>query len=439
MTPRLYAVALALAGLPLFHAAADTLTVCESGCAHDSIQDAINAAIPGDVIEVSAGEYFEINVNPSGKAITIRGEVGSKTGEPLVVINGGGVDGSCLLCITGETSATVFENLRLVGGGGTEDPPLAGTNAGGIFIRSSGPTFRNIWADGNLHGQVYCNSGDATFENCRFINNPDQGWLNKTAVYQTVGWQLDACHMEFLNCEFADNHGEFAGAMYARHWEGSTLRMEGCTFTGNVGNSAGGIYINGPEEGNTGYASTLLVGCTFINNTGTASYDGTGAISSGANIRIEGCEITGNQGAKYGAIGLSLPMVDFGMTVPGSYLYTKSSNVCGNSLPQVPPYACPEPLVVSEDSSNCLYTLCGDCSNIGGHELGSCCTEGGCLPLTSEDCASLGATWVEADTSCENCPSTSTSTCPADTNGDSVVDGQDLAAVLAAWGLPCDG
>ena len=28
--------------------------------------------------------------------------------------------------------------------------------------------------------------------------------------------------------------------------------------------------------------------------------------------------------------------------------------------------------------------------------------------------------------------------CPADLNGDGVVDGQDLATVLAAWGLPCD-
>ena len=27
--------------------------------------------------------------------------------------------------------------------------------------------------------------------------------------------------------------------------------------------------------------------------------------------------------------------------------------------------------------------------------------------------------------------------CPADLNGDSVVDGQDLAIVLGAWGLPC--
>ena len=32
-----------------------------------------------------------------------------------------------------------------------------------------------------------------------------------------------------------------------------------------------------------------------------------------------------------------------------------------------------------------------------------------------------------------------TATCPSDLNGDGVVDGQDLAVVLGAWGLPCDG
>ena len=29
--------------------------------------------------------------------------------------------------------------------------------------------------------------------------------------------------------------------------------------------------------------------------------------------------------------------------------------------------------------------------------------------------------------------------CPADLNGDGQVDGQDLAVVLGAWGLPCEG
>ena len=41
--------------------------------------------------------------------------------------------------------------------------------------------------------------------------------------------------------------------------------------------------------------------------------------------------------------------------------------------------------------------------------------------------------WIEAG-ACTECPTP----CPADLNGDGAVDGQDLAAVLAAWGLPCD-
>ena len=37
------------------------------------IQDAINASSDGDVINIAAGTYNEYNLNPGGKAITIKG------------------------------------------------------------------------------------------------------------------------------------------------------------------------------------------------------------------------------------------------------------------------------------------------------------------------------------------------------------------------------
>jgi hypothetical protein len=55
-----------LAALYLFSAslpsAAATLTVCASGCDHSSVQAAINAANPADVVEVKAGEVFVENI-----------------------------------------------------------------------------------------------------------------------------------------------------------------------------------------------------------------------------------------------------------------------------------------------------------------------------------------------------------------------------------------
>ena len=56
-----------------------TLTVCPSGCAYSSIQAAIDAASPGDTIEVHSGDYYEdVLMN---KDVIIKG-IDSGGGEP---------------------------------------------------------------------------------------------------------------------------------------------------------------------------------------------------------------------------------------------------------------------------------------------------------------------------------------------------------------------
>ena len=78
--------------------------------------------------------------------------------------------------------------------------------------------------------------------------------------------------------------------------------------------------------------------------------------------------------------------------------------------------------------ATCLVANCG-----ASESTGACCVASGCEPLTQAACTNLGGTWTEGG-SCNDCPTT----CPADTNRDGSVDGQDLAAVLANWGLPCE-
>lgn len=70
-----------------------TLTVCPSGCQFSKIQDAINAAQPGDTIEIKEGTYEEnLTVNKSLKLIgegrdkvTIKG---AQAGKPGIAISG---------------------------------------------------------------------------------------------------------------------------------------------------------------------------------------------------------------------------------------------------------------------------------------------------------------------------------------------------------------
>lgn len=72
---------------------AGTLTVCPSGCQFSKIQDALNAAQPGDTIEIKAGTYEEnLTVNKSVKLIgedrdtvTIKG---AQAGRPGIAISG---------------------------------------------------------------------------------------------------------------------------------------------------------------------------------------------------------------------------------------------------------------------------------------------------------------------------------------------------------------
>lgn len=81
----------ALAGL--VSVGAGTLTVCPSGCQFSKIQDALNAAQPGDTIEIKEGTYAEnLTVNKSLKligegrdAVTIKG---AQAGRPGIAISG---------------------------------------------------------------------------------------------------------------------------------------------------------------------------------------------------------------------------------------------------------------------------------------------------------------------------------------------------------------
>ena len=100
--------ALAFAG----SAVADTINVPAGG----DIQAAINGTSDGDSIQLEAGEYFpEATIDTLGKAISIIGTTDPKTGAPTSIIDGHD-SMRVLICQTGETDTTVFENLLITGG-----------------------------------------------------------------------------------------------------------------------------------------------------------------------------------------------------------------------------------------------------------------------------------------------------------------------------------
>ena len=136
--------------------AADTLTVPGE---YPTIQDAINAASDGDLIQVEAGLYVE-RLNPNGKEITVRGATDG-SGDPTTIVDGNNEPGSVITINSGESwDSTIFENLVIRNGTGTLN--FGRRQGGGIFVDFN---------DGAL------------FENCHVLDNvADEGGGSSTGA-----------------------------------------------------------------------------------------------------------------------------------------------------------------------------------------------------------------------------------------------------------------
>ena len=84
---------------------------------YPSIQDAINAAVNNDEIEVAPGSYVE-SIDFKGKAITLR----SRRGAGATVINGNGAY-HVVTCTSGEDANTVLEGFTITGGNANGSDP----------------------------------------------------------------------------------------------------------------------------------------------------------------------------------------------------------------------------------------------------------------------------------------------------------------------------
>ena len=271
-----------------------------------AIQDAIDAAVAGDVVCVEPGTYVE-NLDFDGKGITVTG--------PATAIVDGNDAASVVLFDSSEGADSVLQGLTLTNG-------YAGYG-GGIYIASADPTIIDIVVEGNrcstMGGGVYIASGgaDPTFTGGLIANNEDNSWggggiwiggggvgsftgthiYNNRATGQGGGVHLrDNANPTFTDVIIEHNYSDGGGGGLHMNVS-STLTMNGGAFTRNwtddVWGYGGGLHVSS--------ATAYLDGVTFNENRAEGCSGGGASIRSSTGTTVTNCTFAGNSSVSLGA------------------------------------------------------------------------------------------------------------------------------------------
>lgn len=252
----------------------------------ETIQEAINAASDGQIIEVAPGVYSgsgNRDIEFRGKAITLR----SAAGPDVTVIDCGGLSGGNqydgnshrgFYIHEAETSETVLQGFTIQSGriGGSEIPPdnmvwnLSPTHpvGGGIYCEFSGPSIINcriINCRAEIGGGIGCVGASPVISDCVIMNCRAGGFGPAESGGRGGGIGLiRQCSARIINCNVKDNTGyynSFGGGLYCRN---SAARVVGCDISHNnaSGNiNGGGVYCSGL------LADMMLQNCIISHNT----------------------------------------------------------------------------------------------------------------------------------------------------------------------------
>lgn len=202
---------------------------------HPTIQEAIDAAEPGDTILVGPGTYLE-NIDFKGKGIIVI----STAGPVLTVIDGGSPDdpdyGSVVSFISKEGEDTLLQGFTLTNGTGNLTTGLY--RGGGVYCHESHPTLVNNHITNNeadMGAGIYCKYfSSPTIIDCAVYEN--------TASQEGGGMRTYGSHPVLANSTIYNNSAMEGGGINCKGASPGPCLIN-VTLWGNTAlGGGGGIY-----------------------------------------------------------------------------------------------------------------------------------------------------------------------------------------------------
>ena len=222
------------------------------------IQDAINASVSGDVINIAAGTYYEHDLNPNGKAITIQGTLNGD-GSLATTIDGN-QQGSVIHIPNGNGLEFTIRNLVITGGTGSDNSDIGfGPHGGGMLLVECSPRIEGcrIVSNSTLQGigaGIHVRNGNPTITDCEFSSN--------IALYRRGGGiALYHCNASISNCRIFDNSSDSGSGILLSNTNCTLMNVEifenesyysgggvQTSWAGNLVISGGSICGNTPDQ-----------------------------------------------------------------------------------------------------------------------------------------------------------------------------------------------
>ncbi|CAE7746811.1 unnamed protein product [Symbiodinium necroappetens] len=248
---------------------------------HATIQGAIDAAVSGDEIVLSAGTYSE-ELDLGSKNLILRAAAGERG---AVVLDG--QNSFRIMSITGgQGSSTLIDGITFTNGH-AED-------AGALEIIGASPTLRRCTFVANTSqedgGALAVFGSNATFADCLFENN--------TALDDGGAIVISFSEAAFDRCVFRGNQASSDGGVFncsgsANHTVSNSL------FVGNHGATGGAVFVLESDP--------TYINCTFVENTTVFSGDSFDLSDTpGGTVTVTNCILWNGDSDEISGMGVAI-------------------------------------------------------------------------------------------------------------------------------------